>query len=285
MKLEDLKALLIECFKDTEVKETISNELVNPIVQRAVKEAVATRDEEIRVLKKELNRTQVQVNELEQYSRRECVLLSGIHETEGEDTDQVVVEVGRAMGVEIKKGDLARTHRIGRSEAGKVRRIIAKFNTFRKRQEFYLARRNLRNQAAGRRCGLPREVIDNVYISDSLTRYNESVMFNARKLRREGKIFAAWTDLGRVKVRLVQSGPTKVISCQEDLDKLVDDATVPHAPSAGAGTAEYAPVTGAAVGDRGSTAPGRPGGLAAPTGGARPRDYASVTRAGKRRGE
>ena len=62
---------------------------------------------EIEVLKNSLDRQQ-------QYSRRNCVLIHGIPEEKGEDTDEQVLKIIREeLGGEVEKSDLYRTHRIG----------------------------------------------------------------------------------------------------------------------------------------------------------------------------
>ena len=50
----------------------------------------------------------------QQYSRRNCLLLHGIEETKGEDTDNIVLEVlNNYMDLNILKNALDRSHRIG----------------------------------------------------------------------------------------------------------------------------------------------------------------------------
>ena len=68
---------------------------------------VSEMSNEIEVLKNSLDRQQ-------QYSRRNCVLIHGIPEEKGEDTDEQVLKIIREeLGGEVEKSDLYRTHRIG----------------------------------------------------------------------------------------------------------------------------------------------------------------------------
>ena len=48
-------------------------------------------------------------------------------------------------------------------------------------------------------------------------------MFAARQLKRKGKIFATWSDAGKLKVRVTAEASTVVIKSLEDLRKLVGD--------------------------------------------------------------
>ena len=48
-------------------------------------------------------------NELEQYSRQDCLEIRGIAKISGdtrEDTNEIVVELGREIGVDLKKEDI-----------------------------------------------------------------------------------------------------------------------------------------------------------------------------------
>ena len=50
------------------------------------------------------------LNNLEQYSRRECVEISGIPETEDENTKEIAIKVGSLIGVHITESDLSVSH-------------------------------------------------------------------------------------------------------------------------------------------------------------------------------
>ena len=64
---------------------------------------------------------------MEQYSRNNSILIHGLPEEKGEDTDSLVLKtVKKKMGLDISFADVDRTHRIGASpkQSGKVRPII-----------------------------------------------------------------------------------------------------------------------------------------------------------------
>ena len=72
-----------------------------------------------------------------QYSRRNCILVHGMKESENEDTDTVVTEtLNELLQEKLTDIDIDRSHRIGRLKKGKQSRpIIIKF-----------ARYNIRNR-------------------------------------------------------------------------------------------------------------------------------------------
>ena len=54
-------------------------------------------------------------NELEQYSRRDCMEIRGIPDISSdtrEDTNEIVVELGRKIGVDLKKEDTSTSYRL-----------------------------------------------------------------------------------------------------------------------------------------------------------------------------
>ena len=106
----------------------------------AMRESVEDREEVIQQL---LSR----VDELEQYSRRECLVLNGVKENphETEDIDEIVFDViSQKLGMKISTNDdIQRCHRLKTRrpchspvERQSPRPIIIKFVSYRKRQVF-----------------------------------------------------------------------------------------------------------------------------------------------------
>ena len=52
------------------------------------------------------------LNNLEQYSRRECVEISGTPEVKEENPDNIVIKVGSLIGLDITKDDISASHRL-----------------------------------------------------------------------------------------------------------------------------------------------------------------------------
>ena len=80
------KDSLIAAFEDEEAMAALKERVLGPLIREAVAAAVAKKDEEIATLKEEVGRLSEQVNDLEQYSRRQCLNFSGIPEQQNEDT-------------------------------------------------------------------------------------------------------------------------------------------------------------------------------------------------------
>ena len=108
-------------------------------------------------LSSEVKTLKRKVNELENYSRRSCLLFHGIPETAKKVTDELALEVIinelGLEGIDIK--DIARTHRIGlvdnsrmtRKKKPKVRPIIVKFVSDRDRLSVYRQKKLLKGKS------------------------------------------------------------------------------------------------------------------------------------------
>ena len=120
----------------------------------------------------------------------------------------------------ITTSDLDPSHRVGKSKQGRPRNIIVKLLSHNVRQRLYDARRDL----SARRVQHPiltREVLETVYISDLLTQNAQHLLFIGRQLKKKGKLSAAYTTNGTVKVRVSDTQPPKIIAEVADYSELL----------------------------------------------------------------
>ena len=103
-------------------------------------------------LEKQLTKIQIAMDDIEQYSRRNCLIFNGIQEQEEshENTDLIMVDICRKnLGVNLSRGDLDRTHRLGRkrSSTDKPRPIIVKFVNYHDRDDVFKSKRKLKGSS------------------------------------------------------------------------------------------------------------------------------------------
>ena len=247
MQAEDIKPIIETCLSDPETV-SVWRTALTPIITKVVTELMAERNAVIDALTETIAEQQKTINELEQYSRKNCINISGVMEKERESVRKLTKDIGRAVGVNLTDADIDSGHRLGRQTDGKPRAIIVKFTTFDKRQELYQARRQLRTATAPADSSLSEADIRQIFVSDSLTKTNRSVMYAARQLKNDNKIAAAWTDAGRMKIRIVADGPTRLIRGMDELRSIDPDHPVFAAPPAGGPGAARAPTAAAARG-------------------------------------
>ena len=132
-------------------------------------------------------------DELEQYSRRNCLQFFGIPESEKESTDDLVCGIiNNRLGVTVTTTDIDRSHRVGnpnkppaanngRHGVNRPRPIVVKFVSYRTRHLVISNRRLLKGTK--------------VVIQEQLTKKNRELLSCAVK---HPKVETAWTSDGRV---------------------------------------------------------------------------------------
>ena len=147
-----------------------------------------------------------------QYSRRNCLVVSGIAEQRGENTDEIIKSfAAEKLGIELDHTDIDRSHRLGKKQVGKPRGIIVKFVRYNVRHKFLKERRKLRGQKMG--------------IQELLTPYTEHLLGKAKDLSQKAPwLKKVWTWDGRVVclVQLSESHPEQKVTVRniEDLNKI-----------------------------------------------------------------
>ncbi|KAI8493030.1 hypothetical protein Bbelb_290340 [Branchiostoma belcheri] len=158
------------------------------------------------------NNLQVKYNDLEQYSRRNCILVSGIPEPPVEGgTDNVGMELATnklKCDPPITTQDIDRSHRLGKPRNdGKPRPIIVKFVSYRQKSVVMRAKANARAVLTN----------ENLYINDNLTKGNMHLLKDARELVKGKHLNQAWSYDGKIFVKTL-NGERQMISKQAELD-------------------------------------------------------------------
>ena len=120
------------------------------------------------------------VEKLEQYSRRDQVKVYGVKHAANEDTDDLMVEIGKAVGSEFSKSDISVSHRVP-ARNGKLPAIVCKFTTRRVREDFAdKTRFNLKDSEEKLQ---PSDTeLKNVFVTDNLTPERAKLL---RKLKQD----------------------------------------------------------------------------------------------------
>ena len=140
--------------------------------------------EEVLRLSNSLQAEKETVSDLEHYIRRECLEITGIPEEMHEDTNDIVIRVGRMIGVEIENSDISISHWLPIKQSAKeTNKIIAKFVRRDKRDEFYRARKLLRNRTT-RDLNLARYSENRIFINKSLSSNNKQLLKESLKIKR-----------------------------------------------------------------------------------------------------
>ena len=105
------------------------------------------------------------IDEQQQYSRRNCLLIHGIKEEKDEDVEKLVMDVvNTKLEAGLQDMEVSRTHRVGRKsiDKDKPRPIIVRFISYRQRKKVF----NLKKKLKGQR----------IMITESLTQKRHSLL-------------------------------------------------------------------------------------------------------------
>ena len=219
--MTDLDVLRVATQLKTLLKDVI-DELVEQRVKIEVdplKKELAFVKSSLAALQNEVKEVSLQNDELEQYSRRSCLRVSGIAETENENVKEVVLDMASRFGVGIIPQDIDRAHRIGKprppvqgsngsvhKKQNNSREIIIKFTNSAARLNMLKSRATLRNQNA------------RVYINEDLTQKRKSLAYECRQLKTKKSINNTWVYNGKVYVE-DKFNKRILISSLEDLNQ------------------------------------------------------------------
>lgn len=198
---------------------------------------------EIKDLKENLENTKTELNslkkfedsinsaeleELEQYSRRNNVRISGIPEQPGEITDEIVVSLcneAMKMTPPIEVAEIDRSHRVGKQSNKSIRPILVKFVSYRTKARVVKMKKTLKNvrplpsawckedafpaldvvngadepESGSVNSTVP--VKDRIYINDDLTKSRANIAKECRKALNSDNIQETWTHDGKVFIK------------------------------------------------------------------------------------
>lgn len=178
-------------------------------------------------VKNDLKQQKDAINEYEQYSRRDCLELSGIPLKPRESTNQIVMGIAEEIGVEIAEEDISVSHRLPSRNRNPDRPpvIIAKFVRRDTKERLYRARKALWNKTT-RDLGFQTD--NRIYISESLTQKNRDLFKKCLQVKKTLKYKFIWTNSGRVYLRKDERPESRAlhVASESDLQKLVGTAGI-----------------------------------------------------------
>lgn len=221
---EALRDLLLEADFSAKLQQLVSAAVETAVV-RATEQCTAkieALESELKTTKEKLSSTEKRLDQLEQHSRQNCLVISGVPEKENENTDSLMLDVAKAAGVQLSPDDIDRSHRMGRATGNRPRIIIAKFVSHNIRQKLFDARKDLSAHRVRDHPTLSRDVIESVYIAECLTPKNQDLLYIARQLKKRNKLWAAYSTNGKVKVKLGEKQPAKIIEATNDFHSIFE---------------------------------------------------------------
>ncbi|XP_046666370.1 uncharacterized protein LOC124358119 [Homalodisca vitripennis] len=168
-------------------------------------------------LKKKVKELETRLEDIEQYSRSNCIEIQGIPLEPAENVLNIVKDVGRALDFDISDTMVDACHRLGVQKTGdKPPGIIVKF-VRRMDKESFIQRRRVKTTLSTRHIG--RKDDCPIYVNESLSPARRRLHALARKFQREKNYKFLWVRNGKIFMRKEDKAPVKVISSEEDLQR------------------------------------------------------------------
>lgn len=179
--------------------EKLVNEKVNQVTTDLRQSMSALREENQRLRSSIIEveaKMSAKVDDLEQYSRRSCLRIVVVSESEHENTDEIVLTIADRWNINISPDDIDRSHRVGSqkptasreqpSRQIRSREIIVKFRNYQARLAFLKGRSVLREKR------------EKMFIIEDLTQSRRSLAYECRQLKRDRKIQKTWVYDGNI---------------------------------------------------------------------------------------
>lgn len=176
---------------------------------------------EMRSLVNEINVQKNALNEHNQYIRRECLEFSGVPERQGENTNQIVMDICEEIGIKIVEEDISVSHRLPTKrteQTDRPKKIIARFVRRDVRDAIYKSRKLLKNKTTSD-IGYPR-TNNKIYISENLTPTNKDLFNKSLALKKRANFRFLWTRYGNTYMKKDEDSAVIQIATEKDLEKL-----------------------------------------------------------------
>ena len=188
----------------TKLQKAICGQLQKEVGE--LREIIKGKDKRISELENKVAEFERKQDDYEQYSRRNSIRVSGIAQEDSENLEQKVLDVfNDVMKVTppVTPDQIDRLHRVGRPKKDVEQQVLVKFATYRIRNKVFRSKKNLKRPATSTENGQEpgEERIKRIFINEDLTSHRSSLLWNARKMKRDGKIQDYWSWDGQILIK------------------------------------------------------------------------------------
>lgn len=161
---------------------------------------------------------EIKVRDLEQYSRRNNIEISGVPKTPGESEMDILRDVGRAIGVEVAASGVVAVHRVPTYNKARIPPIVAKFTTRDQRDAWiqgYRQKKMLLTSDINK--GLPS---GRIYIGEHLTPANKVILKQLKEAGKQLNIKYIWCREGKFFARRAEGEKSVKIADVQELTSI-----------------------------------------------------------------
>ena len=203
----------------TKMYDDLANK--NKILGKQVSDNKRTIDnllERIYDLEDDLYYVSEKLEDQERRGRLENLEFHGVPITENENTDEIVCNIAKMIGVNIHATDISVSHRMPTgAQHTRTPAIIAKFVHRKNKMKIFEKRKSVRSIKSSAVFKHPSKI----FIAENLTALNKDLYFRARAAKNNCGYKFIWTSNGKVFVKKNSDVKNSLnIRCDEDLSKI-----------------------------------------------------------------
>ncbi len=148
---------------------------------------------------------------LEQQSKMKNLRIVGLPEENGEDLEEKIIDLvqDNLNLTTIDSSDIETTCRLGKAAHSKTRDVLVRFRDEDTRNLIYKCRRNI-----------PREA--HIYINEDLTTMRGKLYYDARQLKKAGRLSSVWSQDGNIIIKMTKSSLPRPVESYTQLQNLLN---------------------------------------------------------------
>lgn len=165
---------------------------------------------------------QERMRNIEQYSRKNNIEVSGIPSTPQEDVKSIVKDLGAAMGVEVQPSHIAAAHRIPSYIKDRIPAIVIQFHDRDIKEALLTKFREARTKSHHLTADKINKVFppSRVYVNDHLSPENKQFLSRLKKKCQDVGYAFVWCRDGKFFVRKAAGEKVQKVSTMADIDSL-----------------------------------------------------------------
>ena len=220
---DDLAQALCHCLAREDVSDRLTDKFTMIVVNlvRQYDERHKSDQEAVKKLHQIIDDLKTEINDLEQYSRRNSVRIScnNWREFPFEDCEKLVLDLAWDLGFQCQPWMIDRVHRNGKHVPGRERDILVKFISHKFKSALLKARSDTGSHPDFR----------NVYINEDLSAETGKLYFKARNLKKDNKLYSAGTRDGKILVSRFRGEAPVLVRNETELNNLAARGTYSNA--------------------------------------------------------
>ena len=172
-------------------------------------------ENECEEIKNKLLAKETELDNLEQYGRRENLEFHGVPVQQNENTNKIIQNLLKRINLDINENEISTSHRLNSNKENIPPPIIVRFSKRDTRNKIYA---NKRKFNAVTNFGIPE--MNNLYINENLTKKRSELLAKTRKAKYEAKYKYLWTKNGNIFVRKSDQAQSLHIKSEQDIAKI-----------------------------------------------------------------